>query len=57
MPTQPTENTRRVARVPGNTLGPLHVITETGSFSADVQDVSVLGVGLIGDFSSSRLDS
>lgn len=49
MPIQPNQNARRVARVPGNTLGPVQVITETGSFSAAVQDISILGISFIAD--------
>jgi hypothetical protein len=44
------KNARIMLRQPGNTLGPLRLNAGIGGFfSADVQDVSVLGIGLIVD--------
>lgn len=49
MPIKPSQDARQVVRLPGNDLGPLHVVAEGVAFSAEVQDISVLGVGLVGD--------
>ncbi len=45
----PKENARLVRRAPGDTFGPLRLTTESlGSFIAEVQNITVLGIGLIG---------
>ena len=50
MPMHPNQNARLVPRLPGDTLGPLQLKAASGdSFSADVKDISIIGVGLIGD--------
>jgi hypothetical protein len=43
------QNHRLVLRKAGNTIGPLQITGPTESFSAGVQDISVIGIGLIGN--------
>jgi hypothetical protein len=46
----PEKCARMVPRMPGDTFGPLRLATELfGSVSAHVQDISVLGIGLIAE--------
>jgi hypothetical protein len=45
----PNSEARIVPRQPGNTLGPLRLKAGEKSFSADVQDISIMGIGLIGN--------
>ena len=50
MPRAPNQNARQIERSPGGTLGPLRLNAgPTGSFSAEVHDFSILGVGLVGN--------
>ena len=47
----PTKEQRAVPRVPGDTFGPLQLRAEpmAMSFSANVRDVSIQGIGLFGE--------
>jgi hypothetical protein len=46
----PKVNARVVLRMPGVALGPIGLAAGScSSFSAEVQDFSILGIGLIGD--------
>ena len=49
MPDQPETNRRTIQRNPGLTIGPLRLAGSAGSFFADVQNISIIGIGLIVD--------
>ena len=50
MSAAPKDNARLVPRMPGVTIGPLHLTAASAvSFSAEVHDISIIGVGLIGE--------
>ena len=49
MPVQPQLNRRVIQRSQERTVGPLRLTGSSGSFSADVHDISIMGIGLIAD--------
>jgi PilZ domain len=49
MPVPPKENARLVPRASGCTIGPIRLTGPAGPFSATVQDISIIGIGLVGD--------
>jgi hypothetical protein len=46
---RPDKNNRMLPRKPGNTIGPLRLKESADCFSADVHDISVVGIGLVGN--------
>jgi hypothetical protein len=49
VPTRFNEDSRQVKRVSGDTVGPIRLRAVSGTFSAEVHDISITGAGLMVD--------